>query len=86
MNLTEKEIPANIEQIFSAGPNSVPQEIIEFQQLTKMLEKDLLKVATSYFRSTNGYFPNVTESYSFRIIVQQLCSQSPSNSKQISFY
>ena len=86
INLTDKPIPTSLKQMFAEGPNSVPHEILDHQVLQKRMENDLMKAAISVFRSKNYYYPRITETASLKTVLEQLISQSPSNTSETKFF
>ena len=46
----------------------------------------MITAAINYFRNENQLYPLVNESAGLKMVLEQLISQSPSNSRQIEFY
>ena len=86
LNLTECKIPAELERIFSKGPNSVPMEELRSNELRDLIEKDLVSAAINFFRDENKVYPLINQDSGFKNILEQLISQSTTNSKQVEFY
>ena len=86
INLTSKSLPTALEQFFVEGPNSVPHVFGSLKSLKIKMEKDLRDASIAFFRSENSFYPSITELGSFKAVILELCSQAPSNSRQVQFY
>ena len=86
LNLTEFEVPSELEKVLSCGPNYVPMEELSCSELTGYIEKDLIMAAINFYRDENKVYPLVNHTAGLKIVLEQLLSQSPSNSSQLEFY
>ena len=86
LNLSEAKIPAELEKTLANGINFVPLELLNIDELKEYIEKDLVSAAVNFFREENRIYPMVDNAAGLKNILEQLISQSPSNSRQIEFY
>ena len=86
LNLTEFNIPAELDKMLADGCNSVPLDELSYDSLKDLFEKDLILSAINYFRDENKVYPLVNQALGLKSVLEQLLSQAPSNSKQVEFY
>ena len=86
LNLTETEIPADLEKAFANGSNFVPMEPQNFEDLKSHIDNDLILASINFFRDQNQVYPLVNKADGLKTVLEQLISQSPSNSYQVEFY
>ena len=86
LNLTEFKVPVELERAFMHGPNSVPMDELKIGELRDLIERDLVSAAINFFRDENKVYPLVNQDSGLKNILEQLISQSPTNSKQVEFY
>ena len=86
LNLTETNIPAELEKALTNGSKFVPLDSLNCDDLKSLIEKDLISAAVNFFREHNTIYPLVNIAAGLKTVLEQLISQSPSNSCQIEFY
>ena len=86
LNLTDACIPSNLELAFINGPNMVPNEILPVSEIKRYIETDLIQAAVQYSWVENNIYPLFNNSAGLKIVLEQLASQAPANSKQVQFY
>ena len=86
LNLTKYKVPDELEKVLSSGTNFVPLEELRPREIKNVIEKNLISVSISFFRAENLFYPLVNETAGLKIVLEQLISQSPSNSKQVKFF
>ena len=86
LNLTEAQIPNELEEMLANGTNFVPQEQMHYKKLQSLIENDLIKASINFYRSESNIYPMVNTQSGLKKVLEQLISQTPSNSKQIEFY
>ena len=85
-NLTEVSIPAELDLLLKNGPNMVPIEARNVSEIKKLMESDIISAAVKFSWDENKVYPLFTQSAGLKIILEQLATQAPSNSKQVEFY
>ena len=86
LNLSSSNIPVELERALANGINFVPLEVMNIDEIKDFIKKDLITAAINYFRNENLLYPLVNEAAGLKTVLEQLISQSPSNSRQIEFY
>ena len=86
LNLTTFKISGELDKILANGKNFVPFKELPVDEIKDLIEKDLISASISFFRKENCFYPLVAEKSGLKLVLEQLISQSPSNSKQIEFY
>ena len=72
--------------MLSKGINFVPQDKINCKKVQKRIEQDLITAAINFYRDENKVYPMVDAGLGLKTVVEQLISQTPSNTKQLEFY
>ena len=86
INLTMHKIPDDLIALLNNGPNFVPNQNLDNNAVQSIVENDIRKAAISTFYHLQGYYPHVAKCLKIESLISQLCSQVPSNSKQVSFF
>ena len=86
LNLSESKVPAELEKALAHGSNFVPSESLSPSDLKSLIERDLISAAVNFFRDKNQIYPLVNAKAGLKTVLEQLISQSPSNSTQIEFF
>ena len=86
LNLTKFKIPDELTKALTNGTNFVPLDSLKINELKDYIEKDLVNAAVNFFRENNKIYPLINNTASLKTILEQLISQTPSNSPQIDFY
>ena len=86
LNLSKAKVPVELERVLENGTNFVPLDVLNMEELKASIEKDLILAAIRFFRDANQVYPMVNEAAGLKLVLEQLISQSPSNSKQVDFY
>ena len=86
LNLTESQIPAELETMLSNGINYVPQDDLACSELKTVIEDDLVRASINFYRDEYKEYPRVDTGLGLKTVLQQLISQTNSNSRQIDFY
>ena len=86
LNLSDSEIPPELEKMLNCGANFVPMIELSQKELTGYIENDLKNAAINFYRDVNKVYPLVQHSAGLKTVLKQLMSQSPSNSYQLEFY
>ena len=86
LNLTKVEVPSELDKIFQTGPNMVPMEALQFTEIQKHIENDVISAAVKFAWDENKVYPLFNRSSGLKSILEQLSSQAPSNSKQVEFF
>ena len=82
LKLMEEQIPERLARILKNGANSVLSDKLNLNDF----EKDLILAAINYFRDENLVYPLINQTLGLIVVLKQLISQTPTNSKQIEFY
>ena len=72
--------------MLSKGIHFVPQDKINCKEVQKRIEQDLITAAINFYRDENKVYPMVDAGLGLKIVLEQLISQTPSNTKQLEFY
>ena len=59
LNLTEAQIPNELEEMLANGTNFVPQEQMHYKKLQSLIENDLIKASINFYRSESNIYPMV---------------------------
>ena len=86
LNLTETDIPMELNSIFKTGQNMVPMEALKSTEIQKHIENDVISAAIKFSWDENKVYPLFNRSSGLKLILEQLSSQAPSNSKQVEFF
>ena len=72
--------------MLSKGINFVPQDKINCKKVQKRIEQDLITAAINFYRDEYKVYPMVDAGLGLKTVLEQLISQTPSNTKQLEFY
>ena len=86
LNLSSAKVPSGLEQALENGSNFVPQDALSIEELQTLIEKDLINAAINYFRDKNKIYPLVNTTSGLKSVLEQLISQTSSNSCQVEYY
>ena len=86
LNLSSTKVPSELEQALENGSNFVPQDALSKSELQTLIENDLINAAVNYFRDKNQIYPLVNTNLGLKTVLEQLISQSTSNSSHIEYY
>ena len=86
LNLSTAKIPVELQKALENGTNFVPLDLLNIDELKDLIEKDLISAAVTFFRDENKIYPLINNDSGLKTVLEQLISQSPSNSRQIEFY
>ena len=86
LNLTKTKIPEELAKALANGTNFVPLDELKINDIKTYIEKDLISAAVNFFREENKVYPLINNAAGLKTVLEQLISQSPSNSPQIEFY
>ena len=86
LNLTSIKVPSDLEQALENGCNFVPHDTLSSKELQSLIENDLINAAINFYRDKNQIYPLVNKALGLKTVLEQLISQSSSNTSHIEYY